>query len=534
MQGNKDDLREYLATIVKRIKEVHLIMKRTLFLFVLVFSLCATPAFAAVNPFMDVPAGHWSYDAVAQLASRGVISGYPDGSYKGAQPATRYEMASIVSRALAVIDMDRAGRQDVELLRKLVLEFKNELDALGVKVNDLDKRVALLEDGIGGWNIRGIFVFSASFGDSDTDSYLYSTDGKKNEFDKEQFRLFLTKRIDDNTYFYGQYRTGGDDADGDGRGDQHHMMWSHLYVDTKLPWDVEFRIGRFEVDFEDDYGLYTDNDALMSISRTDGFQLRKAFGDVTATAVVGRNNILDDEMYGELGTGMTYALDLNWTPNERFFLGGTGYWYVDDNAAGTVDMDMNVYAIYAGYSFTPAISLKGIYYYSDYSSGMVSTFNSMGFDVSDSPKAWKAILDIGQDALKFTSLWVEYSQQDNSAPAYSDRYSIGGSAYDSVGENLEITTRNMRGTSKFWFVKAQQEWNDKWNTYLRFVHLDPDTAGLDNAVSYGVGVGYQYTPAIYFELAYDMVDHGSNNMTLHPDAVNDKESVIRFKTSVSF
>ncbi|MEG2020086.1 MAG: S-layer homology domain-containing protein, partial [Synergistaceae bacterium] len=38
----------------------------------------AAPAFAA-NPFMDVPAGHWSYDAVAQLAARGVVSGYPDG-----------------------------------------------------------------------------------------------------------------------------------------------------------------------------------------------------------------------------------------------------------------------------------------------------------------------------------------------------------------------------------------------------------------------------------------------------------------------
>ena len=34
----------------------------------------AAPAFAA-NPFMDVPAGHWAYDAVAQLAADGIISG---------------------------------------------------------------------------------------------------------------------------------------------------------------------------------------------------------------------------------------------------------------------------------------------------------------------------------------------------------------------------------------------------------------------------------------------------------------------------
>ena len=57
----------------------------------------AAPAFAA-NPFMDVPAGHWSYDAVAQLASKGIVSGYPDGAFKGGQPATRYEVASVVAR----------------------------------------------------------------------------------------------------------------------------------------------------------------------------------------------------------------------------------------------------------------------------------------------------------------------------------------------------------------------------------------------------------------------------------------------------
>ena len=54
----------------------------------------AAPAFAA-NPFMDVPAGHWAYDAVAQLEASGVISGYHDGAFKGAQPATRYEVASV-------------------------------------------------------------------------------------------------------------------------------------------------------------------------------------------------------------------------------------------------------------------------------------------------------------------------------------------------------------------------------------------------------------------------------------------------------
>ena len=80
----------------------------------------AAPAFAA-NPFMDVPAGHWAYDAVAQLAASGVVSGYPDGAFKGGQPATRYEVASVVARALAKVDLEKASKQDLEMLKKLVM-----------------------------------------------------------------------------------------------------------------------------------------------------------------------------------------------------------------------------------------------------------------------------------------------------------------------------------------------------------------------------------------------------------------------------
>ena len=44
----------------------------------------AAPAFAA-NLFMDVPMNHWAYDAVSQLASRGVVSGYPDGAFRAVE-----------------------------------------------------------------------------------------------------------------------------------------------------------------------------------------------------------------------------------------------------------------------------------------------------------------------------------------------------------------------------------------------------------------------------------------------------------------
>ena len=92
-------------------------------------------AFAATNPFEDVPAAHWAYDAVAQLAADGVIEGYGDGTYRGDQAITRFEMAQMVARAMA------KGGGNKALLDKLAAEFADELNQLGVRVAALEKKV---------------------------------------------------------------------------------------------------------------------------------------------------------------------------------------------------------------------------------------------------------------------------------------------------------------------------------------------------------------------------------------------------------
>jgi len=469
----------------------------------------AAPALAAANPFMDVPAGHWAYDAVAQLASRGIASGYQDGSYKGAQPTTRYEMASMVARMLAAIDMEKAAQRDVDLLKRLVLEFKDELDALGVKVSDLDKRVALLENGVGGWKVRGVFRFDAKFGSSDSGDYLY-TEGKETQFTKERFRLFLTKSIDENTSFYAEYRTGGGNTKG--MGDTRNGFWADLYVDTKLPWDIGFRVGRFCVDFEDDYGLYIDNDALFYSGRIDGFRLSKNIGILDATAVIGRNAGYED--YDDDSDYMTYILNLHMSPNERFFIGALGYWMAEDSDSSTAYGDINTYGVYAGYNFTPAIGVKGAYYYQDMDM------------MDDHTDAWKVILDIKQEALKFTSLWLEYSREDNSFYGIPDRYAIGGGNYAYVGENRPFNDE----TADYIFAMAKQQWTNKFSSFVRYAHADFNTTGVDDASEWGLGFGYQYTPAVYFELAYDQVDYGDNNF----GGMNGKESMVRFRTTVNF
>jgi len=111
-------------------------MKKLVLVLVLVFAF-ALPVLA--NPFVDVPLNHWAYDSVQSLAAKGVIVGYPDGTFGGAKSLTRYEFAEATAKALAYVEgMDFAAAEDVAILEKLAIEFADELASLGVTVADLE------------------------------------------------------------------------------------------------------------------------------------------------------------------------------------------------------------------------------------------------------------------------------------------------------------------------------------------------------------------------------------------------------------
>ena len=104
-----------------------------------------TTAFAA-NPFSDVTPDSWAYQAVSQLAAAGIVNGYPDGTFKGQNDITRYEMAQMVAKAMA--NQDRANAEQQAMINRLADEFSNELNNLGV-------RVARLEDRVGNVKVTG-------------------------------------------------------------------------------------------------------------------------------------------------------------------------------------------------------------------------------------------------------------------------------------------------------------------------------------------------------------------------------------------
>lgn len=103
--------------------------------------LLAVPAGAAPL-FPDVPDNHWARDAVADLASKGIIEGYPSGTFKGDRAVTRWEMALMIQRLLAKMSAEHAkfaAKADLEALRALVNEYKDELNAIGVRVTNLEE-----------------------------------------------------------------------------------------------------------------------------------------------------------------------------------------------------------------------------------------------------------------------------------------------------------------------------------------------------------------------------------------------------------
>jgi len=104
------------------------------------------PAYAA--PLFSDLRDHWAKDAVVSLAAKGIVEGYPDGTFKGDRAATRWEVALMVARLLARMEQEHATfatKADLETLRALVNELRSELDVLGVRVTNLEENVGKLD-----------------------------------------------------------------------------------------------------------------------------------------------------------------------------------------------------------------------------------------------------------------------------------------------------------------------------------------------------------------------------------------------------
>lgn len=93
---------------------------------------------ASADSFSDVPKDHWSYEALDYLAQEGVIEGMGDNTFEGGRTMTRYEVASIVAKA-----MQKGGGSfgDKAVLEKLHGEYADEISILRQQVAANTKQI---------------------------------------------------------------------------------------------------------------------------------------------------------------------------------------------------------------------------------------------------------------------------------------------------------------------------------------------------------------------------------------------------------
>lgn len=182
-----------------------------------------TTAFAA-NPFSDVTPDSWAYQAVSQLANAGIVNGYPDGTFKGQNNITRYEMAQMVAKAMA--NQDRANAEQQAMINRLADEFSNELNNLGV-------RVARLEDRVGNVKVTG-------------DARLRYRDAEhaKSKFDARA-RVQFNAKVNDRTDAVVRLTSGNFELGNSQNGGNADAQIDRAYVNHKFGERVSLKAGRF-------------------------------------------------------------------------------------------------------------------------------------------------------------------------------------------------------------------------------------------------------------------------------------------------
>lgn len=153
---------------------------------------CAAVTVSAANPFTDVSADDWAYQAVASLSDEGVIDGYPDGTFRGDKHVTRYEIAQIVARLMAKEDTLNASQK--ETLAKLSSQYANELKNLGVRIAELEKK-------------RGATDLITELRVQSIDRYDDVFKGKKHNEISTRVRLNTITPVNDRVHLYGQIET---------------------------------------------------------------------------------------------------------------------------------------------------------------------------------------------------------------------------------------------------------------------------------------------------------------------------------------
>ena len=373
----------------------------------------ASTTFAASNPFSDVPAGHWAYDAVAQLAQDGVIDGYGDNTFQGDKNITRYEMAQMVAKAMAKTNNGaNANAADKAALDKLAAEFHDELNNLGGRVANLEKNADQVK-----WN--GTAEYTVARPHQDHQSGAADKAGNVNNV---LFRLEPSAEINNNWHVNARLDANSNlatDTGADGK------------VDLKRVW-AQGNYGAFTGKF----GKFApiDDDSIFD-TQFSGAELSYNKGAWNVVAAAGRNNNSEDNAtdvadYQYYGVGYTMGKltagadfhELQSKSLSDYFDGWSAY-----KKSGTTDQ-ADIWLLKGSYTFDQNNALQG-FYAENHDADAYEKAASVEYDYKGADRknagtwgAWLAYRHLGENAAAFSTFdavdagWKAWEIGANYAP----------------------------------------------------------------------------------------------------------------------
>ena len=281
-----------------------------------VAALAAGASAYAANPFADVSTSDWAYQAVADLSDQGIVEGYPDGTFKGQTNITRYEMAQIIARLMAKEDQYNAEQRAT--IDKLAGEYADELDSLGVRVSNLEKKVGNIS-----WS-------------GDARMRYQSNDNSADDSWNGRIRINMKGQVNENTTVNARLSTGNVNFQGD---DDADVTAELLNVKHDFgAWDVT--LGRYAVTMGNQGGwLYGDSNGF------DGVQVGTQLGKVNLKVGYGQFNTGDGSTYGNISsTGVEFK------PGDKDYR-GYDYNLLEDQDVfyAQADADLGAFDLYANY-----------------------------------------------------------------------------------------------------------------------------------------------------------------------------------------
>ncbi|MBR1761700.1 MAG: S-layer homology domain-containing protein [Schwartzia sp.] len=324
----------------------------------------ASTTFAAANPFEDVPADHWAYDAIAQLAADGVVEGYGDGTYRGNQEITRYEMAQMIARAMA----KGANGADKALIDKLAAEFADELNNLGIRVSALEKKVDNVK-----W--YGLFRYTYARERENNDG----ANGNLNHQNTNNFRLRLQMAAEINKNWTGharvEYATNGKNMDSAANSNGNDIYLNRAYVEGKYG-NFTIDLGRFPYFTDVDGGMVFDDEfsgGMLTIGKGANVKLMvgRYHDNYSRNPLSYRDWVTDPDNPDGYTTASYQGIELNSDPNKKFTFGAAYHRFatrdLKANRLNTAVVKaynadaMNIWEIGLGYRFDKNAKLSGAF-----------------------------------------------------------------------------------------------------------------------------------------------------------------------------